>query len=71
MRLVPATKEAPRRLIVDVRQTEDQPADEVVIVPRAIPVDAVVVFVDGAEDDRQLAVIGGDISAGPRPPAGG
>jgi hypothetical protein len=71
MRIVPATKEAPRRLIVDVRQTDDQPADEVVIVPRAIPVDAMVVFVNGAEDDRQLAVIGGDISAGPRPPAGG
>ena len=71
MRLVPATKEAPRRLIVDVRHANDQPTDEVVIVPRAIPVDAVVVFVDGGDDDRQLAVIGGDISAGPQPPAGG
>lgn len=78
LRLLPPMKDPknptnviPHRLVVDVRPSADQPADEVVIVPRAIPADALVVFVDGADNDRELATIGGDVGAGPRLAPGG
>lgn len=69
IRLCPVTKEMPRRLVVDVRPAAEQPADEVVIVPRAIPADVLVEFVTGEENKRLLATIGGDVSSGPPLPA--
>lgn len=70
IRLCPVTKEKPRRLVVDVRPPHEQPADEVVIVPRAIPADVLVEFVNGEDNDRHLATIGGEVSSGPLLPAG-
>lgn len=69
IRLCAVTKDMPRRLVVDVRPSAEQAADEVVIVPRAIPADVLVEFVAGEENNRQLATIGGDVSAGPPLPA--
>jgi hypothetical protein len=69
IRLCAVTKDMPRRLVVDVRPSAEQAADEVVIVPRAIPADVLVEFVAGEENNRRLATIGGDVSAGPPLPA--